>query len=102
MTDTLYDLVDNANLMEIDDKSIRYFGLDIDGLEEEEGDDAMCLHVEMTDENFDRWEWFFTIKELKEATFNPRTKSWSLQYGNEGWPLEIKLFTLTQILPRGY
>jgi hypothetical protein len=108
MTDTLYDLIDSADLMDIDGMSIRYFGLDIDGLDEDEGDDAMCLHVDFTDEDFNGWEWFFTIKELKEAKFNPKTKEWAVNYAGTAndvcndSEILISLYTVTNIIPRGY
>jgi hypothetical protein len=102
MKATLYDLIGQANLMDIDDKSIRHFGLDVDGLEEEEGDDAICLHVEMTDESFDKWEWFFTIKELKNAKYDKEKKLWNVQYGSEDYPLEIRVYHVISIEPWGY
>jgi len=99
---TLLDLIDSADLMEIDDKSIRYFGLDVDGVEEEDGDDGVILIVEMRDESFEKWDWYFTIKELKEAVYYPTKKEWLVQYGIDDYPTTIKLYTLTQIIPEGY
>jgi len=102
---TLYDLIDTADLMDIDDMSIRYFGLDIDGLDEDEGDDAMCLHVEFTDEDFNGWEWFFTIKELKNAVYNPDTKEWMVDYAGTAndvcndSEISIKLYKVAPIEP---
>ena len=108
MTDTLYDLVDSADLIEIDGMSIRYFGIDIDGVDPDEGDDAMCLHIDFTDDDMNKWEWYFTINELKKATFNPRTREWTVFYGGTGDDvcndsyLTIKIYTITNIIPRGY
>ncbi len=96
MTDKLIDLIDDADLMEVDGNSIRHFGLDIDGVED---DDDAILVVEMTDENFDKYEWFFTTAELTTATFNPRTKEWTVLYGDEDYPVTIVLYKLTPILP---
>lgn len=91
---TLYDLIDTSDLMEIDNHSVRFFGLDIDGVEEEEGDDAIVLHIEVIDNDYGLWEWFFTIHELKTATFDPSTGNWTLLYGDKKEPYTIRIYSL--------
>jgi hypothetical protein len=92
---SLLDLINEADLMEIDGNSIRYFGLSEDEmLDAEEGDeDAIVLSVEMVDENYDKWEWYISYKELKEAK-RQADDSWLIRYTNEDFPLYMKLFKI--------
>ena len=97
--ETLYDLIDCADLMEINfEHSIRYFGLDVDGQEEEDGDDYVILHIENTDQNFNKFEWFFTISDLKNAVYDSERKVWTIWQGRD--VAYIKLFTIDHIDPR--
>jgi len=95
---TLLDLIDSADLMEIDGKSIRYFGLSEDEMmDAEDGDEeAIVLSVEMVDEDYEKWEWYFSYKALKEAK---RTNggSWVVDYMSDGYILLVSVYKLEKL-----
>jgi len=95
---TLLDLIDEADLMEIDGHSIRYFGLSEDEMmDAEDGDEgAIVLSVEMVDESYDKWEWYFSYKELKEAK-RKQDGSWIVDYMSEGYPLLVTVYKLERL-----
>ena len=99
MTTTLLDLINEADLIDVDGNSIRYFGLDEDGMLEavEDGEEnAIVLHIEMTDENYDKWEYMFSYKELKEAT-RRQDGSWDVKYTDQDWPLIVTVYKITKL-----
>ncbi len=92
---TLYDVLQEADAIEIDDHFIRHFGgIDIDDLEEDEGDEAICMHIRTIDENYTVWEWVFTIKELKDAVHIPETNEWEVRQENEPEPFMVTAYLL--------
>ena len=95
---TLLDLIDEADLIEIDGHSIRYFGLSEDEMmEAEDGDEDACvLSVEMVDESYEKYEWYFSYKELKEAK-RKDNGSWIVDYMSDGYPLLVTVYKLEQL-----
>lgn len=91
---TLLDLIDEADLIEIDGHSVRYFGLSEDEMMDAEGgdEDACVLSVEMVDENYEKWEWYFSYKNLKEAK-RKQDGSWVVDY-DEGYPMLVTVYKL--------
>lgn len=94
---TLLDVLHTADSIEIDDYFIRNFGIDIDGIDEDEGDEAVCLEVETVDDNYNKWEWFFTIKELKDAKYVSETNEWEVYQYGEKEPYMITAYSLTAL-----
>lgn len=90
---TLLDLIDTSDLIEVDGHSIRYFGLDEDAYDDDD-DDPIILHLETVDEDFGSWEWFFTVNELKTAKFNEEKGEWTLSYGEDDYPIAIRIYKL--------
>lgn len=90
---TLLDLIDEADLIEIDGHSIRYFGLSEDEMmEAEDGDEDACvLSVEMVDEEYQKWEWYFSYKDLKEAKRSGG--DWIVEY-DKGVQLLVTVYKL--------
>ena len=100
MDKTLLDLIDVASLMVIDNSfSIRWFGLDVDGIDydcEGDPDNEIILNIEHMD-GFDHYDWSFTSNELRDAVYDSNNRSWTVYMGKES--IEINLYKLTPITP---
>lgn len=78
-------LLNKANAIEIDDHFFRWFDIDDDGMYTvtEDGDrDAIVVHAEMIDDDFNKWEYFLTYNQLVEAQRN-NDGSWVIDYNGE-------------------
>lgn len=72
---TLYDILYDADAIQIDDHFIRYFNFYPD---EDEAMDATVFDASIVDEDSQVWEWFFTREELMSAEYIPETKEWKV------------------------
>jgi len=77
---TLYDLIEHADAIEIDDHFIRYFDVDLDNIENE---DDIVLNIQTVDSEHNTWEWSFTMADLECADYDPETKEWTVFTDNE-------------------
>lgn len=97
MTTTLYDLIEHADAIEIDDHFIRYFELDLEGASTRMlVHDAIVLHVEVVDDGYSLWEWNFTVSDLERAVYNAESKGWTVQIDNEE-PCIITIYSVKPI-----
>jgi len=92
---TLYDILQEADAIQIDDHFIRYFGFYPD---EDEAMDATIFDASTTDEDGHVYEWFFTREELMSAVYIPETKEWKVfENMDEDKPFFITAYILTPI-----
>lgn len=94
MTQTLYDLIDHADAIEIDGHFIRYFGLESEELDSE---DDIVLHVETVDDDCNAWEWFFTVSDLEHAVYDAESKDWTVQMGDDVEPYTVTIYSVKPI-----
>ena len=96
---SLLEALDQADLIEIDDTSIRHFYMDQEvlGNDEEPDMDAVALDISFTDDDLNRYEFFFTLKHLTEAKYNKSERAWFIDYQGESIRLAChKLITIVE------
>jgi hypothetical protein len=74
---TLFDLMYEADAVNIDDQFVRYFHMEHD-FEEDEEDDPIICHIEF-EQDYNNYEYFFTKKDLLEAEYDKNRNAWSLK-----------------------
>jgi hypothetical protein len=89
----IFDAIQEADLVEVDDRhSIRYFGLDIDGVSDV---DDVILTFEITDNEYQKYEFDFTINDLNQAKYNKSTDQWLVPWGGDTDPVSLKFSKIT-------
>ena len=95
MSERLIDLIPEADLLEVDGYSIRYFGLD----EDEMGtgrQDAVVLSLTVDDE-WQTFEWAFTREELSAARYDAAQEGWWVRNGQS--ESLVRLYRLQSMTP---
>ena len=68
--------LNKTDVIEIDGNFIRHFHLTPD--EELEDDDSILLDVSVVDDDMEKYEYYVSITEAKEATYDPQQKCWKV------------------------
>jgi len=82
----LFELIIEADAIEIDDNFIRHFHVE---QEEINDDDDIAVDVSFYDSSAIHYEYMFTVKELKDAVYYPHQHWWKLQSGKEEFTLTL-------------
>lgn len=73
---TLLDLMFDADAIQIDDNFVRYFHMEND-IDDEDEDEIICdIQFE---QDYNMYEYYLTVKDLKEATYDKQRGAWKLE-----------------------
>lgn len=75
-TTSFIEELNNADAIEIDDNFIRYFNLTPD--EQLESEDSILLDASLVDDDLNRFEYYISSTEAKNATYNSQQQCWEV------------------------
>ena len=95
-TKPIFEIINESDYLEIDDThGVRYFGLDDDV----ESDEDIAMHIEVVDNEYQKYEYFFSVAELKEAEYNPHGHYWLVSNNNREEIIKLKFLSFAPTRP---